>query len=129
MQGKQRLYLHAKSCTAWVGWRPPQSTTVVLLPQDSYLCYTKPKVSRTDAKHSKKPRYMQTSLSLQNTFSTKWKQNIRKRKKKFRTRAHLTVAHVVTETHCFLSALRAVFFFFLILLAARYSSKCIVGNV
>lgn len=65
MQGKQRLYLHAKSCTAWVGWRPPQSTTVVLLPQDSYLCYTKPKVSRTDAKHSKKPRYMQTSLSLQ----------------------------------------------------------------
>ena len=57
-----------------------------------------------------KPRYMQTSLSLQNAFSTKWKQIYENREKKFRTRAHLTVANVVTETHCFLSALRAVFF-------------------
>lgn len=57
-----------------------------------------------------KPRYMQTSWSPQNAFSTKWKQIYENREKKFRTRAHLTVANVVTETHCFLSALRAVFF-------------------
>lgn len=54
MQGKQRyIYTPSHAPRGWVGDHHSPPRTVVLLPQDSYLCFTKPKVLRTGAKHSK----------------------------------------------------------------------------
>ena len=106
MQGKQRyIYTPSHAPRGWVGdhHSPPRlfyfHKILIYALQNQKYCALVPNTPKASL-HA-------NQLKSSKCFLNKIYEN---REKKFRTRAHLTVANVVTETHCFLSALRAVFF-------------------